>query len=67
MPLIAEALMLFAGDELWSSQMTRKEKYGVHGVLITIGTLFTIIGNLPGIYYIKPGYHLFTVHGITGK
>lgn len=67
MPLIAEALMLFADDELWSKQLSRREKYGVHGVLITVGTLFIIMGNLPGIYYIKPGYHLYTVHGLTGE
>ncbi|XP_023312962.1 cytochrome b561 domain-containing protein 2-like [Anoplophora glabripennis] len=66
MPLTAEALMLFAGDELWSRQLSRTEKYGVHGVLATIGILCLIVGNLPGIYYIKPGFPLYTVHGITG-
>lgn len=64
---MAEALMLFFGDDIWSRQMTRKQKYGVHAVLITISTVFIIVGNSLVFHYIEPDYHLYTAHGITGK
>ncbi|KAJ8935864.1 hypothetical protein NQ314_012610 [Rhamnusium bicolor] len=65
-PLMAEALMLFIGDELWSRQVSRKSKYMVHGILISVGTVFIIVGNALVFHYISPGYHLYTAHGITG-
>ncbi|KAJ8916368.1 hypothetical protein NQ315_005065 [Exocentrus adspersus] len=65
-PLMAEAIMLFVGDELWSRQMSRKSKYWVHGILISVGTIFIIVGNALVFHYIEPGYHLYTEHGITG-
>lgn len=65
-PLMAEALMLFVGDELWSRQLTRKQKYGIHAILITVGTVFIIVGNSLVFHYISPGSHLVSVHGITG-
>lgn len=58
--------MLFVDDELWSRQLSRTQKYGVHAVLITIGTVFIIVGNSLVFHYISPGYHLYTAHGITG-
>lgn len=64
---MAEALMLFVGDDIWSRQLSRKAKYLVHGILISIGTLFIIIGNALVFHYISSGYHLYTAHGITGK
>lgn len=65
-PLMAEAIMLFVGDDIWSKHLSRKAKYTVHGILITVATAITIIGNVLVFVYIEPGYHLYTAHGITG-
>ncbi|XP_074037375.1 uncharacterized protein [Leptinotarsa decemlineata] len=65
-PLMAESIMLFVGDDIWSRQMSRKAKYAIHGILVTVGTVFTIVGNALVFHYIEPGYHLYTAHGITG-
>ncbi|KAG5874394.1 hypothetical protein JTB14_012377 [Gonioctena quinquepunctata] len=65
-PLMAESIMLFVGDDIWSQHMSRKAKYAVHGILVTIGTGFTIVGNALVFHYIESGYHLYTAHGITG-
>ncbi|CAG9762393.1 unnamed protein product [Ceutorhynchus assimilis] len=66
LPLMAESLMLFTGDELWSRQMTRTAKYTIHGIIVSIGTVMIIAGNGLVFHYISPGFHLNTVHGITG-
>jgi hypothetical protein len=63
---MTEALMLFAPDELWSRQLTRTQKYGVHGFLMVGGTILLSVGCIDTFYYISEGYHLYTVHGITG-
>lgn len=63
---MAESIMLFVGDDIWSRQVSRKTKYLVHGILISIGTIFVIVGNALVFQYISSGYHLYTAHGITG-
>jgi cytochrome b-561 domain-containing protein 2 len=65
-PFMTEALMLFAPDELWSRQLTRTQKYGIHGFLMVGGTILLSVGCIDTFYYISEGYHLYTVHGITG-
>ncbi|XP_063933002.1 transmembrane reductase CYB561D2-like [Zophobas morio] len=65
-PLMTEALMLFAPDELWTRQLTRTQKYWIHGFLMTLGTVLVSAGCIDTFYYISDGYHLYTVHGITG-
>lgn len=59
--------MLFLGDELWSRQMTRTAKYTIHGIIVSLATAFIICGDAMVFHYIESGYHLYTVHGITGK
>ncbi|XP_050305480.1 uncharacterized protein LOC126742737 isoform X3 [Anthonomus grandis grandis] len=66
LPLMAESLMLFTGDEIWSRQMTRNAKYTIHGIIVALGTVMIICGNALVFHYIQPGYHLYTAHGITG-
>ncbi|XP_072379692.1 transmembrane reductase CYB561D2-like [Diabrotica undecimpunctata] len=66
LPLMAEAIMMFVGDDIWSKNLSRKAKYAIHGYLITFATIITIIGNILVFVYIQPGYHLYTAHGITG-
>ncbi|RZC33491.1 cytochrome b561 domain-containing protein 2-like, partial [Asbolus verrucosus] len=63
---MSEALLLFAPDELWSVQLTRKQKYWIHASLISIGTILVTVGCIETFCFIKEGYHLYTVHGITG-
>ncbi|KAJ8962909.1 hypothetical protein NQ318_001320 [Aromia moschata] len=65
-PLMAESIMLFVGDELWSRQVSRKTKYIVHGVLVSISLVFIIAGNSFVFHNISSGYHFTSTHGITG-
>lgn len=64
---MTEAFMVFPSDELWSKQISRKEKYWVHGILLIVGTLLVSAGCIDTFYFISEGYHLYTVHGITGN
>lgn len=64
---MAESVMLFTGDELWSRQLSRTAKYTVHGVIVTVATVIIIIGDALVFHYLEAGYHLYTAHGITGK
>ncbi|KAH1007457.1 hypothetical protein HUJ04_004687 [Dendroctonus ponderosae] len=65
-PLMAESVMLFLGDELWSRQMTRTAKYTIHGIIVSLATALIICGDSVVFHYIEPGHHLYTAHGITG-
>lgn len=67
LPLMAEAIMLFVGDDIWSRHLSRRSKYLVHAILISAATIFIIIGNALVFHFLSPGYHLYTAHGITGK
>ncbi|CAG9860807.1 unnamed protein product [Phyllotreta striolata] len=66
LPLMAEAIMLFVGDDIWSKKLDRKSKYIAHGIIITVATLVVTAGNILVFMYLSPGYHLYTAHGITG-
>lgn len=63
---MTEALMMFPSDELWSSQISRKQKYWIHGSLFLLGTILVSAGCIDIFYFTEEGYHLYTVHGITG-
>ncbi|XP_044264753.1 transmembrane reductase CYB561D2-like [Tribolium madens] len=65
-PLMSEALLLFAPDELWSRQLPRTRKYFIHGFLMTLGTVLVTAGCIDTFCFITEGYHLYTAHGITG-
>lgn len=65
-PLMAESVMLFTGDDLWTRQLSRTAKYTVHGVIVTVATIIIIVGDALVFHYLEPGYHLYTAHGITG-
>ncbi|XP_060522779.1 transmembrane reductase CYB561D2-like [Cylas formicarius] len=65
-PLMAESIILFLGDELWTRQLNRTQKYWVHGILISLATFFIIVGNALVFHKLQSGYHLYTAHGITG-
>lgn len=64
---MAEAILLFASDNIWSQDLTRKSKYWVHGILITIGTVALTAGTFIE-YEVKGNRKHFTSnHGLTGK
>ncbi|XP_063933003.1 transmembrane reductase CYB561D2-like isoform X1 [Zophobas morio] len=65
-PLMTEALMLFPSDELWTTQTTRRQRYWIHGCLFLLGTILVSAGNIDTFYFLEDGYHLYTIHGITG-
>ncbi|KAL1512824.1 hypothetical protein ABEB36_002346 [Hypothenemus hampei] len=64
-PLMAESLMLFLGDEVWSKNMTRSAKYTIHGIVISIATILIIIGD-GLVFYNLDALYLRTTHSITG-
>ncbi|XP_066245235.1 transmembrane reductase CYB561D2-like [Euwallacea similis] len=65
-PLMAESIMLFNNDELWSTQMSRTAKYTVHGAVVSVATMMILVGDILVFRYLEPGYHLYTTHGIAG-
>ncbi|KAJ3638343.1 hypothetical protein MTP99_001721 [Tenebrio molitor] len=65
-PFMTEALMLFPPDELWTKQLSRKDKYWIHGCLFTLGTILVSAGSIDTFIFTAEGYHLYTIHGITG-
>ncbi|KAF7267639.1 hypothetical protein GWI33_019130 [Rhynchophorus ferrugineus] len=66
LPLMAESLLLFLPDEIWSRELSRTAKYTIHGIIVLIGTLMLTGGNAVVFHYFEPGYHFNTAHGITG-
>ncbi|KAJ8962906.1 hypothetical protein NQ318_001317 [Aromia moschata] len=43
-PLMAEAIILFAGDNLWTQELDRPKKYWLHGILLGISIVSVTIG-----------------------
>ncbi|KAF2892927.1 hypothetical protein ILUMI_13241 [Ignelater luminosus] len=68
MPFTVEALILFSNDNVWSQEISRKQKYWIHGILIFIGSFFIITGIALEIdNRVKLGVSHFTsAHSITG-
>lgn len=64
---MAEAILLFAGDNVWSQDLDRKTKYWIHGVLLITSTVIIVVGNSIAFYYVKTIPHFSTAHGLTGK
>lgn len=64
---MAESLLLFLPDEIWSREMSRTSKYTIHGIVVLMGTLMLTGGNAVVFYYFEAGRHFNTAHGITGK
>lgn len=65
---MAESILLFANDNVWTQDLNRKSKYWVHGVLITLGTILLTAGAF--IEYDAKGSnakHFTSNHGLTGK
>ncbi|XP_022913824.1 uncharacterized protein [Onthophagus taurus] len=63
---LAESLILFAGDNVWSQDLEKKSRYWIHGVLIAIGTVCIITGISIEINRTKLTGHFESDHGIIG-
>lgn len=64
---MAEGILLFAGDNVWSQELDRKKKYWVHGVLLFVGTVFLTAGIVLEIDIKGNRRHFTSNHGLTGK
>lgn len=64
---MAQAILLFAGDNVWSQELDRKCKYWIHGILLIIATVIIIVGNSIAFYYVTTIPHFSTAHGLTGN
>lgn len=64
---MAEAILLFAGDNVWSQDIDRKTKYWIHGVILITSTVIIVVGNSIAFYYVKTIPHFSTAHGLTGN
>lgn len=64
---MAESILLFASDNIWTQDLTRKSRYWIHGILITVGTVSLTAGTFIE-YEVKGNRKHFTSnHGLTGK
>lgn len=64
---MAEAILLFATDNVWTQELDRKTKYWIHGGLLVFSTVMLTAGNFVCTYVIgKDQPHFTTIHGITG-
>lgn len=64
---MAEGIILFAGDNVWSQELDRPKKYWVHGVLLFLGTAFLTAGMAIEIDMKGNRSHFTSIHGLTGK
>lgn len=65
-PFMTEALLIFSPIEIWSKGFTKKQQNWIHGGLFFLGTVLVSGGCIDTFYFIEDGYHLYTIHGITG-
>lgn len=63
---MAEGILLFAGDNVWSQELDRKKKYWVHGVLLFLGTVCLTAGIALEIDIKGNRKHFTSKHGLTG-
>lgn len=66
---MAEAIILFSGDSLWTLRLERPKKNWVHGVLLTISVLALTAGIACETWRKNDtgSSHFVTNHAITGK
>lgn len=68
-PLMIEAILLFANDNVWTRELNRKSRYYVHGALLFLATAFITIGVSLEIWSKQQNNysHFQSTHAITGK
>ncbi|KAJ8916364.1 hypothetical protein NQ315_005061 [Exocentrus adspersus] len=66
-PLMAEAIILFSGDNLWTQKLDRPKKNWVHGVLLGISILALTAGIACEIWrkQDRGSTHFVSNHAIT--
>ncbi|KAB0803442.1 hypothetical protein PPYR_00412 [Photinus pyralis] len=70
-PIVAECLILFSKQNVWSQEIDRKQKYWIHAILISIGAFLIIFGTALETYrkavHTDPNVKNFeSAHAITG-
>lgn len=63
---MAEGILLFAGDNVWSQELDRKKKYWIHGILLFLGTVALTAGIALEIHSKGNRAHFTSKHGLTG-
>lgn len=64
---MAEATLLFAGDNVWSQELDRKKKYYIHGILMTLSASLITAGVIIEIHNKGDAEHFTSIHGVTGE
>lgn len=66
---MAEAIILFGGDNVWTQELNRKHRYFVHGILLLLATAFITAGvSLEIERKAQNNFsHFESIHAITGK
>lgn len=64
---MAEGVILFVGENVWSQYIERKTKYWIHGVLLLASAIVVTIGNACIIHAEGHGRHFRSKHGWTGR
>lgn len=64
---MAEAILLFAGDNVWTQDLDRKTKYWIHGILLLLGCGLLTAGISIMINQKGGVNHFVSTHAITGK
>lgn len=66
--LITESITIFSDDVWYFTWLTRQEKILIHGILLSIATLFAVLATALEYYRKrKLQFHYDTVHGVTGN
>lgn len=66
---MVEAIILFGGDNVWTQELNRKNRYYVHGALLFLTTAFITAGvSLEVNRKAQNNFsHFQSIHSITGK
>lgn len=64
---MAEGIILFANDNVWTQDLDRKTKYWLHGGLLFLATLFLTAGTGVAIYSKGDRPNFTSIHGRTGN
>lgn len=66
---MVEAIILFGGDNVWTQELNRKNRYYVHGALLFLATAFITAGVSVEINRKAQSNfsHFESIHAITGR
>ncbi|RZC34799.1 cytochrome b561 domain-containing protein 2, partial [Asbolus verrucosus] len=64
-PLMGEAIVLFASDNVWSGNIDRAKKCWIHGIILIISAVLVTVG-ISLMIDLSSGSHFQSIHGWTG-